>query len=114
MLTCSNDTQYANYADDISTVAYLRTEFVHNMTKLVKISLHFMVLEKRGTTFSGLGKVSHHSCHWKSAFSIRSSAARLEPKAGCMAILSFPGGGQGCKSHAAMRNLTINTNYITR
>lgn len=74
------------------SVAYLRTELVHNVTKLVKISLHFMVLEERGPTFSGLGKVSHHSRHRKPAFPSGSSAAGLEPKAGCMAILSFPGG----------------------
>lgn len=78
-------------------IPYLRADFMHNMTKLMEISLYFMVLEERGPTFTGLGEVGHHSCNWKPAFSIRSSAARLESEAGCMAILSFPGGRQGCK-----------------
>lgn len=69
---------------------YLSTELVHDMTKLVKISLHFMVLEERRTTFLGLGEVGHHGCHGKPSISIRSSAARLEPKASGVAILSLP------------------------
>lgn len=91
--------KYKETADGVFTVAYLRAELVHNMTKLMEISLHFMVLEERGPTFSGLGKVSHHGRHWKPAFSIRSSAARLETKAGCVAILSFSGGREGRKCH---------------
>lgn len=74
-------------------IPYFRAQFMHNMTKLMEISLHFMVLEERGPTFTGLGEICHHSCNWKSAFPIRSTAARLEPKAGGMAILAFPGGG---------------------
>lgn len=75
--------------------AYLRTELMHNMAKLMEIGLHLMVLEEGGPTFPGLGEVCHHSCHWKSALPIRSFAAGLESKTGCVTIFSFPGGAMG-------------------
>lgn len=73
-------------------MAYLRAELVHHVTKLVEVSLHFMVLEERWHAFPGFGEVGHHSCHREPAFSIRSSGARLEPETGSMAVLSFSGG----------------------
>lgn len=85
--------------------AYLGTELMHNMAKLMEIGLHLMVLEEGGPAFPGLGEVCHHSCHWKSALPIRSFAAGLEPKTGCMTIFSFPGGAMG---------LNIITNLIAK
>lgn len=72
-------------------VSHLRAEFVHHMTKLVEKGLHFMVLEQRGPAFPWLCKVSHHGCYWKSAFSIRPSAAGQQPKASSVAIFPLPG-----------------------
>lgn len=63
---------------------------MHNVTKLMEISLDFMVLKERGPTFTGLGEVGHHGCNRKRPFSIRPPAARLEAEAGRMAILPFP------------------------
>lgn len=79
--------------------AHLGAELVHNVAKLVEVGLHLMVLEERGPAFPGLGKVCHHGCHWKSALPVCSLAARLQPEAGCMAVLSLPGGAeaQRCK-----------------
>lgn len=90
---------YKYILTDILRAGYLGAELVHHMTKLVKESLHLMVLEERRPTCPGFGEVSHHGCHCKPAFSIRPSAARLETKACCMAILSIPGGGEGSKCH---------------
>lgn len=89
---CSNKYSRVVCKHNEGADACLWTNLVHYMTKLMEVSLHFIVLEKRGPSFSGFGEVSHHSCHWNPAFSIRSSAARLESKAGCVAVLSFPGG----------------------
>lgn len=79
---------------------HLGAELVHHMTELMEVSLYFMVLEERGVSYSSLGKVGYHGGHWKHAFSIRPSAAWLEPKTGCMAKLSFPGGRDGCNCHS--------------
>lgn len=79
--------------------AHLGADLVHDVAKLVEVSLHLMVLEQRGPAFPRLGKVCHHGCHWKSPLPVWSCAARLKAEAGCMAVLSFPGGekAQCCK-----------------
>ena len=77
----SNHTVYANKQFAIimywGADAYFRTDLVHNMTKLMKVCLHFMVLQERRPSFPGFGEVGHHCCHRELAFPIRFPAAGL-------------------------------------
>lgn len=57
------------------------------MAKLVKVGLHFIMLQKGGSISCWFAEVGHHACHSHLSSAIRQQATRLQAKAGSMPIL---------------------------
>jgi hypothetical protein len=64
---------------------------MHDVTKLMEVSSHFVVSQERGPACYGLREVDHQGSHRHHPTAIREKAAWLETKAGRMVVFSFPG-----------------------
>lgn len=78
--------------------AHLSAQLVHDVTKLMEVCLHLIVLQQRRGICSGLAEVGHHGSDRHLPRAIGQQAAGLQPKAGSMAVLPLPVGDRGQRS----------------
>ena len=66
---------------------------MHDVTELVEVGLHLVVLQQGRPALPGLGEVGHHGGHGQPALPVGSHAAGLEPEARGVPVLPFSGKG---------------------
>jgi hypothetical protein len=80
---------------------HLGAELVHDVTELVEVGLHLVVLQQGRGAWCGLREVRHHGRDGYLAAAILPQAARLQAEAGCVSILPFPGEEHGVRPVSA-------------
>lgn len=78
--------------------AHLSAQLVHDVTKLMEVRLHLVVLQQRRGVCCGLAEVGHHGSNRHLPRAVGQQAAGLQPEAGSMAILPLPVGDKGQRS----------------
>lgn len=75
--------------------AHLSAQLVHDVTKLVEVCLHLVMLQQGRGICCGLAEIGHHGSDRHLPCAIGQQAAGLQPEAGSMAILPLPVGDRG-------------------
>lgn len=73
-------------------MADLGAQLVHDVSELVEVRLHLVVLQQRRRVRSGLAEVRHHGRHRHLPGAIAQQAAGLQAEAGGVAVLPLPAG----------------------
>lgn len=86
--------------------AHLSAQLVHDVTKLVEVCLHLVMLQQRRGICCGLAEVGHHGSDRHLPRAVGQQAAGLQPEAGSMAVLPLPVGDRGQRSHLQLHPAT--------
>lgn len=73
---------------------YLGAELVHDVSELVEVRLHLVVLQERRGVGRRLAEVGHHGRHRHLTGAVAQQTAGLQAEAGGVAVLPLPTGGQ--------------------
>lgn len=78
--------------------ADLGAELMHDVSELVEVRLHLVVLQQRRGVRRGLAEVGHHGRHRHLPRTVGPQATGLQAEAGGVAVLPLPAGGDTLRS----------------